>query len=374
MTRKIPFTNFSAMHTPIRSDLIKAFEQVLKSEWFILGEEVSRFEEEYAEWSEVTYTVGVNSGLDALELSLRSCQVGPGDEVIVPSNTYIATALAATHVGATPVFVECNETTHLIDVDQIEDAISSKTKAIIPVHLYGQACDMSAILSIAKKNELFVIEDNAQAHGATWLGKKTGSFGHVNATSFYPGKNLGSLGDAGAVTTNSKEIAKQVQMLRNYGSQTKYYNSVVGFNKRLDEIQAALLRIKLKHLDSWTAERQFIARKYDEVLTGVGDLKLPAITEGASHVYHLYVVRTEHRDGLAAFLQERGVATLIHYPIPPHLQNCYEYLGYKAGSLPIAEKLAKSVISLPLWPGLTENDVSYVGDIIRLFFSKKRKS
>lgn len=364
------------MHNPIRSDLSKAFGQVLKSEWFILGEEVRRFEEEYAAWSEVTYTVGVNSGLDALELSLRSCQVGPGDEVIIPSNTYIATALAATHVGATPVFVECNETTHLIDVNQVERAISSKTKAIIPVHLYGQACDMSAIMSIANKYGLFVIEDNAQAHGATWLGQKTGSFGHVSATSFYPGKNLGALGDAGAVTTNDQEIAEQVEMLRNYGSQTKYYNNVIGFNKRLDEIQAAFLRVKLRHLDSWTAERQFIARIYDEVLTGIGDLRLPKLTEGASHVYHLYVVQTEYRDGLAAFLQERGVATLIHYPIPPHLQNCYKHLGYEAGTFPIAEKLAKSIISLPLWPGMTQNEVCHVADMIRLFFlnNAKKKS
>ena len=312
--------------------------------------------------------VGVNSGLDALELALRAAGIGSGDEVIVPSNTYIATALAATHVGARPVFVEPDPTTHLIDVNRISEAITKRTKAIIPVHLYGQAANMDAVMEIAETHGLFVVEDNAQAHGATWYGRITGSFGHANATSFYPGKNLGALGDAGAVTTNDADLAKQIGMLRNYGSEIKYHNEVIGFNKRLDEMQAAFLRVKLQHLKSWTTARQAIAEQYLNGLQGIGDLVLPSTQPNASHVYHLFVVKTHHREGLVSHLNNHGIGTLIHYPIPPHLQKCYKDLGYKSGDFPIAEELARTVLSLPIWPGMTTAQTNRLVEVVDRFF------
>ena len=271
----IPFLNFNVMHDGIQSDLLNAASSVIQSGWFVNGIEVTTFENAWAKFVGTNMCVGVNSGLDALELTLRAAGIGQGDEVIVPSNTYIATALAASHVGAKPVFVEPVPSTHLIDVDRIDDAITERTRAIIPVHLYGQAVDMPAVMTLAKKHDLFVVEDNAQAHGSTWDGQRTGSFGHANATSFYPGKNLGALGDAGAVTTNDSELARQIRMLRNYGSEVKYHNEVLGYTKRLDEMQAAFLSVKLKHLESWIVLRQAIAHQYLDGLQGVGDLILP---------------------------------------------------------------------------------------------------
>ena len=365
---KIPFLNFKAIHDDIQSDLLEAASSVIESGWFINGAEVTAFESAWANFLGTKKCVGVNSGLDALELSLRAAGVGNGDEVIVPSNTYIATALAATQVGANPVFVEPVASTHLIDTDRIEEAITSRTKAIIPVHLYGQAVDMQSVTAIANRHGLFVVEDNAQAHGATWGGQRTGSFGHANATSFYPGKNLGALGDAGAVTTNDSELACQIRMLRNYGSEVKYHNEVLGYNKRLDEMQAAFLSVKLKHLESWTVLRQAIAHQYLDGLQGVGDLILPVTEAGATHVYHLFVIQTNHRDALAKFLTENGIGTLIHYPIPPHLQRCYADLGHIRGDFPIAEDLANTVLSLPIWPGMTPVQINEVVCKIQDFF------
>ena len=365
---EIPFLNFSAMHDGIQSQLVDAASSVIQSGWFVNGEAVTAFESEWAKFLGTEWCIGVNSGLDALELSLRAAGIGKGDEVIVPSNTYIATALAATQVGAKPVFVEPVASTHLIDTGRIEEAITPLTKAIIPVHLYGQAVDMQTVMAIANRHGLFVVEDNAQAHGATWSGQCTGSFGHANATSFYPGKNLGALGDAGAVTTNDLELARQIRMLRNYGSEIKYHNEVVGYNKRLDEIQAAFLSVKLKHLETWTASRQAIANQYLKGLEGVGDLILPQTRTNATHVYHLFVVRTNHRDDLAKYLKENGIGTLIHYPIPPHLQKCYTDLGHRRGDFPIAEELANTVLSLPIWPGMKEAQASLVIEMIHNFF------
>ena len=367
---KIPFLDFNSIHEGIEAELIQAASSVIQSGWFVNGGAVTAFESEWSKFLGTDCCVGVNSGLDALELSLRAAGIGNGDEVIVPSNTYIATALAATQVGAKPVFVEPEASTHLIDTERIEDEITARTKAIIPVHLYGQAVNMQSVMALAKKHGLFVVEDNAQAHGAAWEDQRTGSFGHANATSFYPGKNLGALGDAGAVTTNDSELARQIKMLRNYGSEIKYHNEVVGYNKRLDEMQAAFLSVKLKHLETWTARRQAVADQYLSGLEGVGDLILPVTQPNATHVYHLFVIRTNYRDDLAKYLNENGIGTLIHYPIPPHMQRCYANLGHKKGDFPIAEDLANTVLSLPIWPGMGQKQIDLVVDVIMDFFNQ----
>ena len=364
----IPFLNFEPMHKLIRSEIMQSFQDVYDANWFVMGKKLEAFEKEYAAFNDTKFSIGVSNGLDALHLALKALNVTKGDEVIVPSNTYIATALAASYVGATPVFVEPDPNTYNINPANIEAAITSKTKVIMPVHLYGQVCDMDAIMAIAKKHNLFVVEDNAQAHGATFNGKITGSFGNANGTSFYPGKNLGALGDAGAVTTNDETIAKKIAMLRNYGSEKKYHNEEIGFNMRLDEVQAGFLSVKLKHLNEWTKQRKEIAKQYNEALKNVGDLVLPAVHANATHVYHLYVIKTENRDGLQKHLSENGIGTLIHYPIPPHLQKAYQYLGFKKGSFPIAEELADNCLSLPIWPGMTLDQVNTVAENIKKAF------
>jgi dTDP-4-amino-4,6-dideoxygalactose transaminase len=367
---KVPFVSFAEVNRQIRPEIMAAFEQFFDKAWYILGEEVNNFEEEYASFNQVAHCVGVSNGLDALHLALRALQIGKGDEVIVPSNTYIATALAVSYVGATPVFVEPDSSTYNIDPQNIAAAITRRTKAIMPVHLYGQACNMEAIMAIARQHNLFVVEDNAQAQGATFFGKLTGSWGHINGTSFYPGKNLGAFGDAGAVTTNDLTLAEQAKALRNYGSQKKYYNDVIGYNMRLDECQASFLSVKLRYLTQWTRERQQIASWYDETLQGVGDLITPQTAENATHVYHLYVVRTGRRDALQAHLNSNQIGTLIHYPIPPHLQQAYKELGFTKGSFPIAEQIADTCLSLPLWPGMQRSEVDFVAEAIKAFFRK----
>jgi dTDP-4-amino-4,6-dideoxygalactose transaminase len=364
----IPFLNFEPIHVAIRQEMQNAFLEVYDSNWFILGNRVKSFEEQYAQFNQVLHSVGLSNGLDALILSLRALDIKAGDEVIVPSNTYIATVLAVTHVGATPVFVEPDPSTYNIDPGKIEEKITAKTKAIMPVHLYGQPCEMDLIMDIATKHKLYVVEDNAQAHAATYKGKITGSWGHINATSFYPGKNLGALGDAGGVTTNNAELAKKVSVLRNYGSQKKYYNEVEGYNMRLDELQAALLNVKLRYLQQWSEDRRQIAHWYNEALQGVNEITIPYCHPEATHVYHLYVIRTDKRDALQQYLNDQGIGTLIHYPVTPHLQQAYQHLGYKKGDFPIAEKLADSMLSLPIWPGMSEDEVRIVADAIKAFF------
>jgi dTDP-4-amino-4,6-dideoxygalactose transaminase len=365
---KIPFLSLQGMHRPIKAEIMRAFEEIYDSNRFILGEEVSKFENAFAVYNQTKYAVGVSNGLDALHLALKSLNIGLGDEVIVPSNTFIATVLAVSYVGAKPIFVEPDINTYNIDVSKIESVITKRTKAIMPVHLYGQACEMEAIMKIAKAYSLFVVEDNAQAQGALFNGRLTGSFGEINGTSFYPGKNLGALGDAGAVTTNSDELAKKVLTLRNYGSEKKYHNELVGFNMRLDELQAAMLSIKLKYLSEWTLQRQEIASWYTETLKGIDKIILPSVAELATHVCHLYVVRSKSRDEFQQYLSEQGIDTLIHYPIPPMFQNAYKYLGYNAKDFPIASTLAETSLSLPIWPGMTKESVYYVADKAKSFF------
>lgn len=366
----IPFLSFEVMNKTIRKEVLSTVEKVFDSSQYILGEEVINFEKVYAQYSTTKYCIGVSNGLDAIFLALKALNIGAGDEVIVPSHTYIATLFAVTHSGATPVLVEPDYKTYNIDPSKIEAAITSKTKAIIPVHLYGQACRMDVITTIAQKNNLFVIEDNAQAHGAKFNGQITGSWGNINAASFYPGKNLGAMGDAGVLTTNDEDLASKTRILRNYGSQIKYSHEEIGYNMRLDECQAAFLSVKLKYLDAWTKERQRIALMYDEALGDIEELVLPYTSPGASHVYHLYVVRCRQRDLLQKHLADQGIGTLIHYPVAPHLQPAYLSLGYKKGCLPIAEEIAETCLSLPMWPGLKEDDVERITKAIKNFFQK----
>ena len=365
---KIPFLSFSPQHDPIREEVLTAIAHVYDKQWYVLGEQVKAFETEYSAFNHTAHTIGVANGLDALHLALLALDVQPGDEVIVPSNTYIATWLAVSYLGGVPVPVEPDARTYNLDPALIEAAITPRTKGIMPVHLYGQACEMGPIMETAKKHGLWVVEDNAQAQGAAWKGGLTGSFGDANGTSFYPGKNLGALGDAGAVTTNDDVLDAKIRTLRNYGSQKKYYNEIIGQNSRLDELQAAVLRVKLEHLPAWTAQRQQVAAWYDQHLAGLGDLVLPTVAAGATHVYHLYVVRTARREALQQHLTEQGVGTLIHYPVPPHRQQAYAHLAIPAGAFPIAEKIADTALSLPMWPGMTEEHVAGVAEAVRVFF------
>lgn len=365
---QIPFLSFTPQHQPIREDVLSALTRVYDAQWFVLGQEVANFEAAYAAFNQTAHCVGVANGLDALHLALKALGIGPGDEVLVPSNTYIATWLAVTQVGATPVPVEPNAVTFNLDPARVEAAITPRTRAIMPVHLYGQACEMTALMALAQRHHLVVVEDNAQAQGATADGQLTGSFGHASGTSFYPGKNLGALGDAGAITTNDADLNQKLRSLRNYGSQKKYYNEVVGYNSRLDEMQAAVLAIKLQHLAEWTRQRQAVAALYNRHLAGIGDLVLPTVAAGSTHVYHLYVVRTARREELQQHLADQGISTLVHYPVPPHRQEAYADLGLTQGQFPIAEALAATCLSLPMWPGMTEEHVAAVADAMRRFF------
>jgi len=364
----IPFLDMAPMHKSVQADMQAAFEKVYNSNWFVMGGQLKGFETEYSQLTKVNHTVGVSNGLDSLIIALRVLEIGPGDEVIIPSNTYIATALAVSAVGAMPVLVEPSIVTYNLNPALIEEAITPSTKAIMPVHLYGQACEMDAIMRIAKRHNLFVVEDNAQAHLAAYNSVYTGSFGDINGVSFYPGKNLGALGDGGAVTTNNDELAQKAEIYRNYGSAKKYYNDVLGANMRLDEMQAAFLRVKLKHLEQWTEERRTIASWYNQQLAGVGDLILPTLHPKATHSYHLYVIRTERRQALQDHLTQSGIGSLIHYPVPIHEQKAYPKGSLKYSSMKIATELAQTVVSLPLWVGMTQDQVSQVSNSIKEFF------
>ncbi|MBR2548484.1 MAG: DegT/DnrJ/EryC1/StrS family aminotransferase [Clostridiales bacterium] len=363
---RIPFVSFKPLEKEIDQDLRAAFDRVYTRSWYIEGEEDKAFEEAFAGYCGVSYAVGVGNGLDALMLALKALGIGEGDEVIVPSNTYIATALAVTYVGATPVFVEPVIDTFNIDPSLIEDKITSKTKAIMPVHLYGQACDMDPVMEIAKKHDLFVVEDCAQAHGATYKGRKVGTFGCAAGFSFYPGKNLGALGDAGAVITNDKELADKVRALGNYGSDYKYHHIYKGNNSRLDELQAAFLAVKLPLLDKVNEDRRRIADAYSEGIKN-DKLILPYVREDCVPVWHIYAVRCKERDALEKHLNGLGIGTNKHYPIPIHLQECYKDLGIAKGCLPIAEEISATELSLPLYYGMTDEQIRYVIDSVNSF-------
>lgn len=363
---RVPFNSFEAMHNELRTDIMGAIESVVNSNWFILGDQKRLFEEEFANYCGRKYCVGVGNGLDALYLLLRAYGIGPGDEVIVPSNTYIATALAVTYVNAIPVFVEPKEELYLIDPSGIREKITPRTKAIMPVHLYGQPCDMDEINAIAKEYGLVVIEDVAQAHGARYKGKIAGNLGDAGAFSFYPGKNLGAMGDAGAVVTDDEEIADKVRALSNYGSDRKYHNIYAGHNSRLDEMQAAILRVKLKELERWNICRRQVAEKYLNGIKNPVVIK-PVVAADRDHVWHVFAVRTANRDALQAYLKEKGIDTLIHYPIPIHLQEAYRELGIPKGALPIAEEIADTQLSLPMYYGITDEQVEYVIEAVNSF-------
>ena len=355
----LPFLDLASMHVEIRDRLDAAYGRVMASSSFVLGAEVTAFEEEFAAYCEARHCVGVGNGLDALVLILKAMEIGEGHEVIVPSNTFIATWLAVSYAGARPVPVEPVESTYNIDSERIEAEITPATRAIIPVHLYGQPADMDPICALARRRGLRVIEDAAQAHGARYRGRRAGSLGDAAAFSFYPEKNLGALGDGGAVVTNDSDLAQKVAALRNYGSRVKYHNEVKGVNSRLDEMQAAFLREKLAVLDEWNGLRRAVADAYLRELGECG-VVLPKVPEWAEPVWHLFVVRHQARDELQQNLMRRGIGTVIHYPIPPHLQGAYTDLAIGAGTLPITERIHREVLSLPMWPQMSERDVHAV--------------
>lgn len=357
---KVPFLDLKAPYRELKDEMDAAWQRVMESGSFILGPEVAAFEAEFAATCGAKYCLGVANGLDALHLILRALEIGAGDEVIVPANTYIATWLAVSYAGALPVAVEPDERTYNLDPSRIETAITPRTKAIIAVDLYGQPADMDAIKQIAAPYGITVIEDAAQAHGARYRGNRAGSLGDVAAFSFYPGKNLGALGDAGAVVTSNEAIWDKISVLRNYGSRVKYYHQFKGFNSRLDELQAALLRVKLERLAEWNERRKTLSRFYRQVLEGASDLILPYVPEWSDPVWHLFVIRHPERDQLQRHLTEGEIGTLIHYPCPPHLQDAYAELGFGPGSFPLSEQMANDVLSLPIGPHVSPEEAEYV--------------
>lgn len=361
---KVPFLDLAAAYAELQPELESAVLASLRTGWYIGGRDVEAFEEDFAAYTGAAHCVGVANGLDALHLALRAMDVGPGDEVIVPSNTYIATWLAVSQCGATPVPVEPNEGTCNLDPTRIEAALTPRTRVLLPVHLYGQPAEMDPILAIARKHKLRVLEDAAQAHGAKYHGQRIGAHGDVVAWSYYPGKNLGALGDAGAVTTNDAEIADRIRVLRNYGSRVKYVNEVQGYNSRLDPVQAAALRVKLRVLDEWNTRRAKIAARYSKELAGTV-LRLPAVAKGTEPVWHLYVVRHPQRDRLQTLLTDAGIGTLIHYPIPPHLQSAYADAGFRPDQFPIAKQIADEALSLPIGPQMSDSQVDRVIEAVQ---------
>ena len=359
----IPFLDLQAAYLELKPEIDAACQRVLESGRYVSGGEVESFESSYADYCEAQHCVGVANGLDALFLSLKAMDVGPGDEVIVPSNTYIATWLAVSRCGAKPVPVEPREDTHNIDTEKIESKITRKTKVIIPVHLYGQPADLDPIVRLADKYQLKILEDAAQAQGARYKGKRIGAHGDAVAWSFYPGKNLGAMGDAGAVTTDNAELAKRIRVLGNYGSRHKYENAVQGVNSRLDPLQAAILSVKLKYLDDWNARRAKLAEAFTGNLVNP-TLILPSVIHAAGPVWHQFVIRIRERDHFQQSLQREGISTMIHYPTPPHLQKAYIDLGYGVGSFPVAESMANQVLSLPIGPHLDNLQARYILDVI----------
>lgn len=368
---RIPFVDLKRQYLSIKEEIAPKVENVLQHTHYILGENVEAFEEEFADYCNVKYAVGVASGSDALILSLKSLGIESGDEVITVPNTFIATVDAISKVGAKPVFADVDADTYNIDINKIEECITDNTKAIIPVHLYGQMADMDLILKLAGDYDLKVIEDACQAHGAEYKYKKAGSLGDAGCFSFYPAKNLGAAGDGGIITTNNEELAEKLRMLRNYGQSKKYYHDFIGFNSRLDEIQAAILRVKLKYIDHWNEQRREKAKIYNKLLEKTPQIIRPVEEEFRKHVYHLYVIQCETRDELQDYLSSKGISTGIHYPIPVHLQEAYKKLGYDQLNFPVTERCANKIISLPMFPELRDDEIKYVVDNIKTFYANK---
>jgi dTDP-3-amino-3,4,6-trideoxy-alpha-D-glucose transaminase len=368
----VPFVDLVAQYESIAEEIDRAFHEVTASAQYILGARVERFEEEFAQFVGAAHAVGVGSGLDALRLGLLALDVGPGDEVILPANTYIATALSVSEVGATVILVDCDAETYNIDPSLVAAAVTGRTRALLPVHFAGQAAEMEPLLELAKTGGLLVVEDAAQSHGTLYQGRPCGSLGDVACFSFYPGKNLGAYGDGGMVTTNDPGVVERTRLLRNYGERAKYDHVVKGVNSRLDGLQAAFLTAKLQHLPSWNEARLRHADAYISELQGVGDLAFQRRSEFSTHVYHLFIVETGERDALREFLTERGIQTGIHYPIPIHLQDAYRDLGFGPGSFPHAEALARRALSLPMYPELTEEQIGRVAGAVREFFASGR--
>lgn len=361
MNMRVPYTDFGKMHDPLRAELDAAWKRVMDREWFIGGEEDAAFEREFAAYCGAQHCVGVGNGLDALRLILLSAGIGPGDEVLVPANTFIASALAVSYVGAVPVLVDPDPETALITPKEAAKHITPGTKGIMPVHLYGRVAEMEGFRQLAEERGLFLMEDAAQAHGAVRGGRKAGTFGRAAGFSFYPGKNLGALGDAGAVVTDDPEIARRVRMLSNYGSEKKYHHAAQGVNSRLDELQAALLRVKLPHLEAWTAERRRLAAVYE---SEIRNPRIRLLKKDPGNGYHVFPILADARDRLKEELAAEGIQTLSHYPVPIHLQEAYRELGYRKGDFPAAEMLAESELSLPLYPGMTEAQVMHVVGVL----------
>jgi dTDP-3-amino-3,4,6-trideoxy-alpha-D-glucose transaminase len=363
----VPFLDVGAATGELQVPVLEAIERVVRSGWYIRGQETEAFEREFAAFTGANYAVGVGNGLDAITLALQALGIGAGDEVIVPSNTFIATWIAVAHTGARPVGVEPIVGQWNLDPARVKDAITPRTRALVPVHLFGQPADLEELLAVARKHELLVVEDAAQAHGARYKGRRIGAHGHAVAWSFYPGKNLGALGDGGAVTTDHPDIAARVRSLGNYGSSQKYVNELLGANSRLDEIQSAMLRVKLQHLDSWNARRRTIAERYAQDLADIPGLRMPGVAPGREHVWHVYVVDHPSRDEFQKHLATKGIQTLVHYPIPPHLSGAFAPLGLTDGTFPIAEQAARTHLSLPIGPHLSEEHVTRVIDACRSF-------
>jgi dTDP-4-amino-4,6-dideoxygalactose transaminase len=360
MDKPIPFLDLKSHHAALRTELDRAIKEVIDSSAFAGGPFVEKFERDFAAYCGSRYAIGVGSGTEALWLPLLACGVGPGDEVITVANTFMATAEAITYCGARPVFVDVNETTYTMDPAGLEDAVGPRTKAIIPVHLFGQPADMDPILEFARKHNLFVIEDAAQAHGAKYKGRTAGTLGDAGCFSFYPSKNLGALGEAGAIITNDAELQEKLRILRDHGQVRKYHHEVIGWNCRMDGIQAAVLSVKLAYLESGNSLRRTHALQYNRAFDGMGEVITPFEASYARHVYHVYAIRVEERDEVTRFLKERAIQCAVHYPVPIHLQKAYQDLGYKTGSLPISEKIAREFISLPMFPELTEAQINMV--------------
>jgi dTDP-4-amino-4,6-dideoxygalactose transaminase len=368
---KVPFLDLKIQYQSIKQEVDEAIQDVINNTAFILGKPVQNFEESFAKAHDVKFCIATSSGTDANHLALWASGIGPGDEVIIPANTFIATAWGATLCGATPVFVDCHPESYNLDPGKVEEAITPKTKAIVGVHLYGQPADMKALKSIADKNNIILVEDAAQAHLAEVEGKKIGGLSKIASFSFYPGKNLGAFGEGGAVVTNDENSAAKVKMMREHGQSAKYYHDMFGHNYRMEGIQGAVLNVKLKYLDKWTDGRRRAAQKYNELLGDVPQIYLPIEIAGVKHVYHLFVIRTEskeQRDSLQKFLTEKEIATGLHYPVPLHQQKCFEHLGYKTGDFPVTEKLANTGLSLPMFPELTDTQIEYAAESIKEFF------